>query len=189
MNAAKYERWFTNQLLPNLKPNSVIVLDNASYHSAQEELLPRKGWRKANIQAWLTKKKIPYGHDMIIAELLKLVDPLRPMYSQKRVDKLAKNAGHEAWGQTKGDVAANNSTFKLQDVKGLFEEALEKVTPTNWKNYENHVKKIEQEMWEKEDLVDHIHETFQPIVISPYEDETDSEDDDDDEDFDQSEET
>ena len=32
---------------------------------------------------------------MIIAELLQLVDPIRPMYNHKRVDKLAQTAGHE----------------------------------------------------------------------------------------------
>ena len=32
---------------------------------------------------------------MIIDELLKLVDPLRPQYNKKKIDQIAKEAGHE----------------------------------------------------------------------------------------------
>ena len=84
MNAASYEKWFREQLLPNIPPNSVIVLDNASYHSAQVELLPRKHWRKDLIREWLTSKDIQWNTDMIKDELLKLVEPLRPKYSDKK---------------------------------------------------------------------------------------------------------
>ncbi len=95
MTARTYEQWFQRQLLPNIPPNSIIVMDNAPYHSAQEELCPRRGWKKADIQAWLTKKNVNWSKDMIISELLELVEPLRQRYSEKRIDKLAKNAGHE----------------------------------------------------------------------------------------------
>ena len=33
MNAEGYESWFEKRLCPNLEPNSVIVIDNASYRS------------------------------------------------------------------------------------------------------------------------------------------------------------
>ncbi|KAM7287678.1 uncharacterized protein ISCGN_031369 [Ixodes scapularis] len=35
MNGARFEKWFTEKLLQNLRPNSVIVMDNASYHSVK----------------------------------------------------------------------------------------------------------------------------------------------------------
>jgi hypothetical protein len=35
MDHTLFENWFTNTLIPNLPENSVIVLDNASYHSRQ----------------------------------------------------------------------------------------------------------------------------------------------------------
>ena len=95
MNSDVYEKWFKTQLLPNIPPNSVIILDNASYHSAMVELLPRRGWRKDKIRAWLDNHKIPWTEDMIIAELLKLVEPLRPQFEKRRIDELAKAAGHE----------------------------------------------------------------------------------------------
>lgn len=95
MNSQTYESWFQNQLLPNLQPNTIVVLDNASYHSAKKELLPRRGWRKKDIQDWLDTKNIQWGNDMIISELLQLVDPLRDQYEAKKIDEMAKTAGHE----------------------------------------------------------------------------------------------
>ena len=71
-----------------------IVLDNAPYYAAKVELLPRKGWRKQAIRDWLTAKNIEWQEDMIIAELLKLVEPLRTNYDVRRIDKIANEAGH-----------------------------------------------------------------------------------------------
>lgn len=94
MNATVYEDWFKNKLLPNIPANSIIVMDNAPYHSAKLELIPRKGWKKQDIRDWLTKKQIVWQEDMIIAELLKLVEPYRPLYDVRRLDKIAEDAGH-----------------------------------------------------------------------------------------------
>lgn len=35
MNGDKFEKWFTEELLPRLPPRSVIVMDNAPYHRVQ----------------------------------------------------------------------------------------------------------------------------------------------------------
>ena len=94
MNSELYEHWFTTKLIPNIPPNSIIVLDNAPYHTAKVELLPRKGWKKQNIRDWLTSKNIAWDGDMIIAELLKLVEPHRKKYDARRLDKIANEAGH-----------------------------------------------------------------------------------------------
>ena len=37
MNTEHYMEWFTQQLLPNLPPNSVIIVDNATYHNKQKD--------------------------------------------------------------------------------------------------------------------------------------------------------
>jgi len=94
MNGEVYEKWFTTQLLPNIPPQSVIVLDNAPYHSAKLEKVPRKGWKKQDIRDWLTRKGIPWDDDMIIRELLKLVEPHRNKYDLRRIEKIATEAGH-----------------------------------------------------------------------------------------------
>ena len=33
ITAEHSEEWFASELLPNIQPNSLVVMDNASYHS------------------------------------------------------------------------------------------------------------------------------------------------------------
>jgi hypothetical protein len=35
MNFDNYERWLKTKLIPNLPPNSVLLVDNAAYHNVQ----------------------------------------------------------------------------------------------------------------------------------------------------------
>jgi hypothetical protein len=42
----RFEKWFQYQLLPNIRPQSIIVMDNAAHHSHKSELLPTTAWRK-----------------------------------------------------------------------------------------------------------------------------------------------
>lgn len=74
------------------------------------------------------------------------------------------------WSQVKGHVADNNTTYKMDDVKELFKQGLAKVTTENWTNYDRHVQRIEDDMWEKEETIDKIHQNFMPIIIQPFED-------------------
>ena len=49
MDGERFEKWFRNQQLPNIPQESVIVMDNASYHSVKEEKIPNTGTRKVDI--------------------------------------------------------------------------------------------------------------------------------------------
>ncbi|KAJ8726338.1 hypothetical protein PYW07_001036 [Mythimna separata] len=64
------------------------------------------------------------------------------------------------WAQVKGYVAKNNKTFKLNEVRSLFEEGLCQVTPQRWKNCVAHVMKIEEEMCHLGHIVDDITDRF-----------------------------
>ncbi|XP_054259366.1 uncharacterized protein LOC128984106 [Macrosteles quadrilineatus] len=55
MNAKAFEDWFTG-VLHVLPPNSVIVMDNASYHSETLYKLLNMSWKKGEIQEWLNAK-------------------------------------------------------------------------------------------------------------------------------------
>ena len=50
MDGTNFEKWYTKKLLPNVQPNSIIVMDNASYHSVQTDRAPTTATRKADIQ-------------------------------------------------------------------------------------------------------------------------------------------
>jgi hypothetical protein len=52
MNATIFENWYLQMLMNLVKPN-VIVMDNASYHSALLEDYPKSNSRKADVQQWL----------------------------------------------------------------------------------------------------------------------------------------
>jgi hypothetical protein len=49
MNSTLFETWFQQQLIPHLPPNSVIVMDSASYHSKLVYKKPSKATKKQEI--------------------------------------------------------------------------------------------------------------------------------------------
>ncbi|KAG8175752.1 hypothetical protein JTE90_029237 [Oedothorax gibbosus] len=168
MNGPHFEEWFEKKLLPNLD-NSVIVMDNAPYHSVLKEEIPNTSTKKANIQSWLTSKQISWTPDMIKAELLELVALVRDKYTKYQIDELRQvldiqfcacphtielNPIELVWSQVKGYVANKNKTFKEEEVKRLTNEAIENVSADQWKRYIKHVINEEQQMWELDGLVD-----------------------------------
>ncbi|XP_037505831.1 uncharacterized protein LOC119382183 [Rhipicephalus sanguineus] len=95
MDGPRFERWFKEQLLPNIEPRSVIVVDSASYHGVQLKKWPSTSSRKAEIQSWLTQKNIPWSNDQLKPELIQLVNQNKHRFSGYRIDALAKVAGHD----------------------------------------------------------------------------------------------
>ena len=53
MDSFNFEKWFQERLLPNIPPDSVIVMDNAPYHSRKEGSLP-SNLRRAEVINRLT---------------------------------------------------------------------------------------------------------------------------------------
>lgn len=61
MNQENFTKWLEEKFLPNIEswPNSVVVLDNAPYHSVQEDKVPTKSSLKSDMVKWLSNKGIP----------------------------------------------------------------------------------------------------------------------------------
>ncbi|CAC5370131.1 unnamed protein product [Mytilus coruscus] len=80
MNKEHFTEWFKDTLLPMLPPQSVIVMDNAPYHShlVPESRVPNTGSRKPEILAWLDRNNIDYPENAIKAELLEFVKQNKP---------------------------------------------------------------------------------------------------------------
>ena len=53
-----FEEWFATKLLPNVQLNSLIVMDNASYHSRRSDPVPVKSWTKQKMQDWLQAREL-----------------------------------------------------------------------------------------------------------------------------------
>ena len=143
MNFENFKKWMENQLLPNLKPKSVLILDNAAYHNVQQDRCPTSSYRKADIQDYLRRHNVTFAENMLKAELLQLCKrhKQQPVYI---IDEILRKLGHLAlrlppyhadlnaieliWGDVKGYVARKNLSFKFNDVKCLVEEAFDQIS-------------------------------------------------------------
>lgn len=187
MNAKSFEEWF-QKILPELEENSVIVMDNAPYHSHKVVTRPTARAKKADLLAYCRddpfislycqQNNIILATTLLVSELRELIK-VQPKSSLYVVDEMAKAQGKRVlrlppyhcelnpieliWAQVKNWVARNNTTFKLPDVKNLFVEAIGTVTPDNWLNAINHVKKVEQKMWEMDEVIDL---QVEPLIIT-----------------------
>ncbi|KAF0762878.1 DDE 3 domain-containing protein [Aphis craccivora] len=61
-----------------------------------------------------------------------------------------------AWSNVKGYVKTNNSTFKINDVRRLLNEGIERVTPEMWSNYVSHTIKEEDKFWQIDYISDEM---------------------------------
>jgi len=143
MDWGNFSRWFTEQLLPNIPENSIIIMDNASYHNATEESsFPKSNARKENLRKWLDDKRIPWGEDLLKAELYALCKLFEPKPEYK-IDKIAEAAGHSilrtpqyhpelqpietCWGVVK-NYMAKHCDFTLRQFQDNLPSAFSQVT-------------------------------------------------------------
>ena len=177
MNFENFRKWLENQLLPNLKPNSVLILDNAAYHNVQEDRCPTSACRKGDIQDYLRRHEIPFGAKMLKAELLEIYKRHKrpPVYI---VDEILRRHGHLTlrlppyhadlnaieliWADVKGYIARKNLSFKFSDVKVLIDEAFNQVSSDKWSNCCSHVKTVEEKYWSTDIAVEN---EIEKIVI------------------------
>ena len=68
MNAKNFKKYFAS-LCENLPKNSVIVIDNASYHSRNSDSYPKSNWRKQQLIDWLKEKNVTMTDKALPAEL------------------------------------------------------------------------------------------------------------------------
>jgi len=188
MNAEVFETWLTS-VLPELDADSVIILDNAPYHSRRKQKIPNTSWKKEDIVQWLCAEGVPVDTSFLKTELLNHVHNLhvQPTYV---VDELIRNSGRRVlrtppyhcalnpiemiWANLKGCVSTKNRTFKLADMKLLLAEGIALVTEENWRDCINHVVHVvEEEMWKLDDLIEK-EMNIEPVIITFSDSESDS---------------
>ena len=186
MNAKHFEEWWEEKLLPNLQDKSVVVIDNASIHSrlSDNSNRPNTSWRKAEIQERLRLKNISFEDNETNAILLMKVKSVyvpKIFMLEEITKKFCTTKGKDIkvlrlpvahselnpieliWALIKGYVAANNTTFKIKDVKKLAEEAFTKVTDRNWMQPVKHILKVEN-LFRKKDFPDNL-PSVAPVVF------------------------
>lgn len=173
MNGDTFYEWFV-KTLPLLKPNAIIVMDNASYHSVKKQKIPVMSWKKQAIIDWLESKGEVVTHPIVKVDLMKKVNKIKKQHDTYVIDELAKDNGklvlrlppyhcelnpiELAWSSVKSDVRTHNRTFKLKDVMELLQKGVEHVSPDMWKNFIEHggIKKMEDKFWDLEHITDEI---------------------------------
>lgn len=180
-----------DSLLPNLRKPSVIVLDNAPYHSKILDKTPTMSSRKVEMVGWLRKHNIVFESHMHKAELMELISLHKPPFPVYVIDEMAKESGHRVirlppyhchfnsieliWAQIKGYVARNNKKFNITEVTSLTNEALEKVTKSEWRKVVNHTKQVISDAFVNEGILE---EAVEDMIIYINNDSDDSSDDD-----------
>lgn len=180
INENSFRHWFAS-ILPRLKKNAVIILDNAPYQSVKVEKCPTTNWRKTEIIGWLESKGEVIDPSMVIPELLEISKRLKPLYDKFVIDIIARqydkkvlrlppyhselNPIEMAWPFVKNHMRSNNKPFKLSDVQNRLLQGVEKVTKKMWTKFIEHTKKVEEQFWNLDMIVDELMAEQEPIVM------------------------
>ena len=169
MDWDNFSRWFTDQLLPNIPENSIIIMDNASYHNAAEEAsFPKSNSSKDNLRKWLDDKAIPWGQDLLKAELYALCKSGEPKPEYK-IDKIAEAAGHSilrtpqyhpelqpiemCWGIVK-NYMAKHCDFTLRKLRSNLPLAFSQVTSDTCRKLIAKIVTEEDRYWDEDGKID-----------------------------------
>lgn len=190
MNRNNFTKWIKEKLLPNLKERSVIVLDNASYHSTRLNKPPSSNDRKDTLKKWLDEKGIEYPDDALKNELLGLVKKNKeePIFE---IDQIFEEHGHSVvrlppyhcdlnaiemiWSLVKRQVASKNVNIPAKELLPIINECFENITAEYWRKECDHVIHVEEKYWEQ----DHLIEDMQEFIINVRDSSTSSSDGDD----------
>jgi transposase len=171
MNWDNFSKWFTEQLLPNIPPRSLIILDNASYHNTlQDNAFPTSTSSKEQLRRWLTHNNYQWREDMLKSELFDLCKRLAPV-PEFQLDKLAEKAGHDilrtppyhpelqpietCWAIVKNNLA-NNCDFTMPGLKQRLPNAFAAVQSSTCKEIIAKVVKQEEIYWKEDGKIEEI---------------------------------
>ena len=162
MNYDLFKKWFEEMLLENIPPNSLIIMDNASYHNTlSEHSSPTPLCAKKKIVEWLEQNKIYCRPDCLKPELVEILKKLAPEPSYA-IDEIARNRGHRVirtppyhpelqpietcWGVVKNHIA-RNSDFTMKNLIEQLEAGFDKVTGKTCAEIIAKVRKKEDKFW------------------------------------------
>ena len=172
MNWDNFSTWFKKQLLPNVPPRAIIILDNARYHNVLDsDVVPNKSSKKDQLRAWLTRNGYPWREDMLKSELLELCTRLAPA-PEFKLDQIAEQNGisilrtppyhpelqpiETCWAVLKNHMA-DNCDFTMVGLRKRLPEAFAKVTASTCKGIISKVFKQEERYWADDEKLDEIY--------------------------------
>ena len=100
MNYANYEKWLKERLIPNLSSNSVLVIDNATYHNVQLNRAPNSNSRRDFMISWLKYHLPPITFNntdfssLRNPDIYNMILPLKPKYLSYKIDGIFAEHNH-----------------------------------------------------------------------------------------------
>ncbi|KAJ8948212.1 hypothetical protein NQ318_014408 [Aromia moschata] len=94
MTADLFEKWFVEQLLPNIPPNSVIVMKNASYYSLILNKIPNNSTKKDEILKFMKIKNINIPEKIPVKNELINIIKSRNFQNEYVIDTICSRSGH-----------------------------------------------------------------------------------------------
>ncbi|CAH1366318.1 unnamed protein product, partial [Tenebrio molitor] len=104
MNGNVFKEWVFNQLIPaycyslhyqNLKKKSVVIMDNAPYHSMRIDKAPNYSNKKSEMQEWLTLHNVTFDRTMTKKQLYELIKPFNNHNNRRYlIDDILQRHGH-----------------------------------------------------------------------------------------------
>jgi len=169
-DGAMFQRWFTAQLLRNVPPRSLIILDRCPFHTVGSDAVVPSQMKKGDLRQWLTERGITWEEQWLRARLLEEMDRYRD--KKPMVEILAEAQGHKmlflpvhhpelnpielVWATVKhycGTIFANSTSFKEQ--RQHLEESFGKdITPEYCAKVYEHVQHIEERYWTTDLIID-----------------------------------
>lgn len=163
MNHELFTKWFSEQLLPNIPKNSLIIMDNASYHnSLSKHSAPIATSKKSEISSWLRQNGIPIQEDCLKPELVEIIKKIAPAPTYA-LDEIAAGQGHKilrtppyhpelqpietCWGVVKNKIA-RNCDFTMTNLVKQLDVAFDGVTGKTCTGIIQNIRRIEDNFWD-----------------------------------------
>ncbi|CAF4878539.1 uncharacterized protein LOC125061772 [Pieris napi] len=192
MNYDNYSRWIQTQLIPNLQPNSVVVVDNAPYHNSIQNPAPNSNSRKQQMIDWLTLRNIEHSSTLLKPQLYELILQNKARFVEYKIDEILRQHGHTVlrlppyhpefnpieniWGIVKTYVAKKNVAMNMKVIMSLAEEKMNAITVEEWRKVCLHAIEEENKYQGRDAALDTISER---IIINLNNSSDESEDGDD----------
>ena len=171
MNWKNFSKWFSEQLLPNIPTNSIIVMDNARYHNVLvANKFPSSTPTKEELQLWLTHNGHSWCSDLLKSKLAELCRKYAPV-PEFRVDRLAFEAGHTilrtpqyhpelqpietCWAVVK-NYMADNCDYTMRGLRERLPQGFSKITASCCAGIIKDVRKQEDAYWIEDEELDEL---------------------------------
>ena len=168
MNQGLFKKWFEEKLLPNIPKESLIIMDNASYHNIlSAHSAPTSKCNKEKIRSWLEKNDIPLSDDCLKIEMVEVLSKIAPSPTYI-IDEIAARHGHEilrtppyhpelqpieiCWGVVKNHIA-RNCDFTMANLMVQLEDAFSSVTAKTCSGIIRKVRRVEDKFWKEDALI------------------------------------